>query len=71
MTPAFRSIPTWALRLVEWAGALTGAVVCIGVVLVFATQQASAGGPLWPIPGLYFGELIILALVALASLKLR
>ncbi len=64
MSSGGRTIPTWVLRGIEWIFATSGAVVCIGVAIATASQQF---GDLWPTPGLYLLEIILLALVALAS----
>jgi hypothetical protein len=52
------------LRGVEWTSAVIGAAVCLIVVLVFSSQQAS---DLWPLPGLYFIEITLLAIFGAAS----
>lgn len=59
-----RTIPPWALRSCEWFFALFGAAGCVVVVIAFASQQFY---DLWPTPGLYFMEIIFLALLALIS----
>ena len=64
MSPLSRPISSWVLRGCEWFFALFGAVVCVGVAIGFASQQSH---DLWPAPGLYFLEIILLALLALFS----
>lgn len=59
-----RTIPSWVLRGCEWFFALLGATVCVGVAIAFASQQFN---DLWPTPGLYFLEIIFLALLVLIS----
>ncbi|MEW5985821.1 MAG: hypothetical protein AB1791_04225 [Chloroflexota bacterium] len=54
-------------RLLYWLEkllALVGAAVCVGVPLLFIPGQQ----PLYPLPGLYFLEIVWLGLVALVSL---
>jgi uncharacterized membrane protein len=58
------SLPTGLLRFIEWVFVLLGAAICILVVLMFAAQQPD---DLWPAPGIYFLEIIFLALAALIS----
>ena len=58
------TIPSWALRGIEWFFALLGAAVCVFVAIAFASQQLN---DLWPTPGLYFLEIIFLALLVLLS----
>lgn len=52
------------LRVLEWAFALLGAVVCVWVVIRFASQQLD---DLWLFPGLYFLEIVFLGLLAFLS----
>lgn len=59
-----RSIPSWVWRGSEWVLVMLGAAICVGVSITFAAQQSSE---LWPTPGLYFLELILLVLLALIS----
>jgi hypothetical protein len=59
-----RTIPLWILRGGEWVFALFGAIVCIGVSIAVASYQFN---DLWPLPGLYLIELILLALSGLIS----
>ncbi len=59
-----RSIHSWVWRVSEWILVLFGAVICVGASIAFASQQSS---DLWPTPGLYFLELIFLALLTLMS----
>jgi hypothetical protein len=64
MSLSQRSLPTRLLRGIEWVFALLGAAICVLVVLIFAAQQPDN---LWPAPGLYFIEIIFLALATLIS----
>jgi hypothetical protein len=64
MSLSQRSLPAGLLRGIEWVFALLGAAICVLVVLIFAAQQPDN---LWPAPGLYFIEIIILAFAALIS----
>ena len=59
-----RTIPSWVLRGCEWFFALLGAAVCVVVAIAFASQQFN---DLWLTPGLYFLEIIFLALLVLIS----
>jgi hypothetical protein len=52
------------LRLLEWAFAIFGAVVCLVVVLLFASLQPDQ---LWPLPGIYFIEVALLGVLVAAS----
>ncbi|HEX7975977.1 MAG TPA: hypothetical protein VF498_16330 [Anaerolineales bacterium] len=52
------------LRLLEWAFAVFGAAVCLAVVDLFALQQLDE---LWPLPGLYFIEIVLLGLLGVTS----
>jgi hypothetical protein len=52
------------LRLLEWVFAVFGAAACLAVVAVFANQQLD---DLWPTPGLYFIEIVLLGLLVVAS----
>ena len=57
------------LRVLEWIAALTGALDCLAVAILFSLNQSTPGDPfanLWPVPGLYFLELIALAALAIA-----
>ena len=59
-----RTVSSRVLRGFEWFFALLGAAICVFVVIAFASQQFN---DLWPAPGLYFLEIIILALLVLVS----
>ena len=52
------------LRLLEWVCSVFGAAVCLGVVLLFASQQPDN---LWPLPGFYFIEIALFGLLGVAS----
>ena len=57
------------LSALKWLTALTGAFDCLAVAFLFSLNQSIPGKPfanLWPIPGLYFIELIALAGLAIA-----
>ena len=52
------------LPIGEWIFAVLGAAICVGAVIEFAPLQAVR---LWPAPGIYFLELIVLAILVLIS----
>lgn len=52
------------LRLLEWVLTVLAMGVCLAVVFLFASQQLDE---LWPLPGLYFIEIILLGLLGVAS----
>jgi hypothetical protein len=64
MKPLDRTIPVRLLRVCEWVFVLAGTVLCVWVALVFASYQSSN---LWPVPGLYFLEIILVAVFSLTS----
>jgi hypothetical protein len=64
MNLSHRAFPPGVLRGIEWVFIFLGTASCVLVVLVFAAQQPN---DLWPAPGLYFIEIILLALAALIS----
>ncbi len=64
MNPSGQKIPFWALRGAEWVLALVGAVICVGVAILVVSLQPDN---LWPAPGIYLLELILLGMLALAS----
>ena len=64
MNLSSRKIPHRALRGAEWALALIGAVICVGVAIMAASMQFN---DLWPTPGIYLLELILLGMLAMAS----
>ncbi len=64
MSQKGRLLPKWFFQLGEWFFALLGAAICIGAAVEFSSLQPDR---LWPTPGLYFVELIMLALVVLVS----
>ena len=51
-------------RIIEQVCVVIGAVVCLAVGSVFSGYQA---GELWPLPGAYFLELSLLAIMSAAS----
>jgi hypothetical protein len=57
-------IPAWMLRGVEWTFTLFGSAVCVWVAIFTASQQFNN---LWPTPGLFLFEILLLAVVALTS----
>ena len=59
-----RTFPLWILRGFEWVFALFGVAVCLWVSIALASQQYN---DLWPTPGLYFVEIILISLAVLAS----
>ncbi len=52
-------------RILEWIFVAFGAIVCAGVVILFASQP---GQRLWPLPGIYFSEILLVSALAVASL---
>ena len=64
MSPVSRPVASRVLRGGEFILAWLGAIVCVGVAVVFAAQQLD---DLWPAPGLYFLEIIFLALGTLLN----
>lgn len=59
-----RVVPVWVLRSVEWVAVFVGAAGSVWVAVVFGSQQFNN---LWPTPGLYLLEIVILGLIALFS----
>jgi energy-converting hydrogenase Eha subunit C len=47
----------------EWLLVIVGIVVCLGVAAVIGSQQS----PLWPVPGLYLIEFILITIVGAAN----
>lgn len=58
---------TGAKRLFEWIAAVIGAITCAAVPLLFVTNQQ----PLFPLPGLYFIEIMLLGLLVLVATAAR
>jgi hypothetical protein len=54
-------------RIIEWAAAITGAVNCAAVPLLFAPTQPQ----LFPLPGLYLLEIALLGLAVLVATAAR
>lgn len=59
----------------EWSVALIAAIDCLAVAFLFSLNQSTLPGNsfsnLWPIPGLYFLELVALAVLALVSVSIH
>jgi hypothetical protein len=51
-----------------WVLAILTALYCLIVIFLFAVSQISTESSLWPFPGLYFLEIILLASLGLISL---
>jgi hypothetical protein len=51
-------------RIAEWLLVVFGAADCLVVIFLFAGQQ---GQELWPLPGLYFIEIMLLAIYGAGS----
>lgn len=60
-------LPGQAARAVEWLAALAGAVNCVLVAVVFASSQES----LFPLPGLYLGQIALVGVLVLAFVVVR
>jgi hypothetical protein len=54
-------------RLLEWIAAAIGAITCAVVPFLFVTNQQ----PLFPLPGLYFIEIMLLGLLVLVATAAR
>ena len=55
------------MRIGEWLAALVGAVNCVLVPAVFAPSQSA----LFPLPGLYFVQIVLIGLGVLAFVAAR
>lgn len=64
MNPSNQMIPAWVFRGVEWIFTLFGSAVCVWVAISTASQQFN---DLWPTPGLFLLEILLLAPAALTS----
>lgn len=56
-----------SLRLMEWLAAVTGAIICVVVPLLFAQRQ----GWDFPFPGLYFIEIALCGVLVMTYVALR
>lgn len=56
-----------AKRIFEWIAAVIGAINCAVVPMLFITGQQ----PLFPLPGLYFIEIMLLGLAVLVATAVR
>lgn len=51
----------------SWLFAVLAAVSCLIPVILFTASQLTLGSSIWPFPGIYFLEIILLGLLALIS----
>ena len=60
-------------HILEWIGAVLSATVCLLVSIIFALSQPPIPGSeldfsnLWPLPGLYFLEIILVGMLGLVA----